>query len=152
MYNTIIANQSGDVSMGLMWNKELETGNAVIDSQHKQLVDKFNVLMDACAYGHGAEEVESALKFLAEYTVRHFTDEEELQLQYGYPNYENHKKLHEQFKVTVGNLSDMLDRDGITPRLILKLNSDIGNWLRTHIMCEDLDIANFIRSKDSSNC
>ena len=33
--------------------QELLTGNALIDTEHKQLFDAINALMDACARGPG---------------------------------------------------------------------------------------------------
>lgn len=32
------------------WAKDLETGNAVIDSQHKQWLDALNRMLDACTH------------------------------------------------------------------------------------------------------
>ncbi len=38
------------------------------------------------------------MQFLYNYTAKHFSDEEKLQLKYRYPDYTNHKRYHEEFK------------------------------------------------------
>jgi hemerythrin len=58
------------------------------------------------------------MKFLIEYTNIHFTDEEKLQTQFGYPDYNNHKKLHIEFKGMAINLSHTLEKEGVTDELI----------------------------------
>ena len=35
--------------MAYVWSKDLETGNAMIDSQHKELIEAINALLAACA-------------------------------------------------------------------------------------------------------
>lgn len=44
--------------------KDLETGNAIIDSEHRQLFNAINQLMDACSSGQGRAKIESTLRFL----------------------------------------------------------------------------------------
>lgn len=43
---------------------DLTTGNALIDSQHRLLLDTVNTLMDACSSGKGREQIQSTLTFL----------------------------------------------------------------------------------------
>lgn len=133
--------------MPVMWSEELETGNERIDFQHKQLIEIYGVLLDVFSKGEGHITLVSALKFLNDYTVKHFFDEEELQLQYNYPDYEKHKKLHASFKLTVAGLSTQLSENGISEELVASLNSKIGAWLMNHIMREDIKIAQFINQK-----
>lgn len=71
--------------MAYVWSKDLETGNAMIDSQHKELIEAINALLAACATGKGRAEVAKTTKFLYDYTSKHFGDEEALQLRYKYP-------------------------------------------------------------------
>ena len=43
--------------MAYVWSKDLETGNAMIDSQHKELIEAINALLAACATGKGRAEI-----------------------------------------------------------------------------------------------
>ena len=58
--------------------QELLTGNALIDTEHKQLFDAINALMDACAQGAGRARIEQTVNFLNSYVNKHFSDEERL--------------------------------------------------------------------------
>ncbi|HAX52045.1 MAG TPA: cation-binding protein, partial [Lachnospiraceae bacterium] len=75
--------------------KDLETGNALIDSEHRELFRMVNNLQDACAKGQGRSQVETAAKFLVDYVKKHFRDEQNLQTSVNYPGYPAHKKFHE---------------------------------------------------------
>ena len=44
--------------------KDLETGNAIIDGEHRELFRAVNALIDACGKGQGRSAMEPALKFL----------------------------------------------------------------------------------------
>ena len=59
---------------------DLVTGNTLIDSEHRQLFAAVNDLMDACSQGHGRDKIQSTVQFLSDYVVKHFGDEENLQI------------------------------------------------------------------------
>ena len=50
---------------------DLETGNALIDSEHKQLFSAINNLMDACSQGQGRTVLDSTIKFLNDLSLIH---------------------------------------------------------------------------------
>ncbi len=133
--------------MAYMWTKDLETGNAMIDTQHKELIRAINDLLQACSAGKGRAEIEKTTKFLFDYTNKHFGDEERLQMQYGCPDMVNHKRYHEEFKRTVRDLTDHLNKEGPTVALVGKVNNSIAGWLINHIKVQDVKVAAHIRSK-----
>ncbi len=125
---------------------DLLTGNNTIDTQHKELIKALNDLMSACAKGHGRDELAKSIQFLGKYTEFHFSQEEKLQLQSGYPDYQNHKRLHEGFKEKVKVLGDRLQTEGATIVLVGELNMALGQWLLQHIKREDKKVAEHIRA------
>jgi hemerythrin len=127
--------------MAFMWNTALETGHSVIDSQHKELVKAVNSLLTACKEGQASDKVEATLNFLVSYTKRHFSEEEKLQKESNYPNFVNHRKLHEDFVQVVADLAAELKRAGPTPIIVNKIIRNIGDWLVNHIQREDAQIA-----------
>ncbi|MEY8358086.1 hemerythrin family protein [Anaerotruncus colihominis] len=133
--------------MAYIWSKDLETGNAMIDSQHKELIEAINALLAACGTGKGRAEVAKTTKFLYDYTSKHFGDEEALQLRYKYPDYANHKQYHEGFKRVVRELAEQLNKEGPTIVLVGKVNNSIAGWLISHIKCEDVKVAAHIRAQ-----
>ena len=68
--------------MAYVFTPDLETKNALIDSEHKQLIKAINDLLEACSKGQGRAQVAQTAKFVYDYTSKHFADEERLQLQY----------------------------------------------------------------------
>lgn len=128
------------------FDKSLETGNAAIDAQHKELINAVNNLLEACAKGKGRSEIETTVKFLADYTIKHFSDEEKLQKQHNYPGYEAHKKLHDAFKAEVSAIIDDYSKDGATVGLTFKINTKVAAWLINHIKGEDKKVAAFIKN------
>jgi hemerythrin len=132
--------------MQYLWVSSLETGIAEIDSQHKELFTAINNLLKNFDEKKTDEELKKSLDFLNNYTVKHFSYEEQIQKKYNYPDYENHKKLHEDFKKTARELSDELAAKGPSASLVNQVNMKIGNWLVKHIQGQDTKIAAHIKA------
>lgn len=127
--------------MAYTFTKDLETGNQLIDSEHRQLIEAINNLLAACGAGKGRAELSNTLKFFQDYTAKHFSDEEKLQLQSHYPDYVNHRRYHEDFKKVVAGICAKLDKEGPTVALVGEVNSTIAGWLINHIKKEDVKVA-----------
>jgi hemerythrin len=130
------------------WRDEWATGNMKNDSEHKKLFKAIDELLAACASGKGKEQVEKTMEFLKEYTAKHFAHEEQLQQTSKYPDYINHKKIHDGFQKYVAELQTRLDKEGPTIAVVGAVNMNIGDWLVKHITREDVKIAKHI--KDSA--
>ena len=74
--------------------KDLETGNAIIDREHRELFQAVNQLLDSCGKGQGRASMEPAIQFLIGYVNQHFSHEEQLQQESGYPGMPAHKAFH----------------------------------------------------------
>ena len=133
--------------MAYDWDPSLETGHHKIDNQHKQLVSALNNLIEASRQGKGKEEIFKVMDFLTGYAVMHFATEEKLQVQYNYPDYLVHKRYHDEFKVTVGDLTARLVAEGPTEEMVALVTNTIGNWMLNHIKGDDFRMAAFIKSK-----
>lgn len=133
--------------MAYSWDKSLETGNLTIDTQHKSLINAINNLLEACSQGKGRVEVSKTLDFLQNYVIKHFADEEKLQLQSSYPDYKAHKNKHEDFKKVVNDIVEEFKKSGATIQLVAKVNTSVGGWLINHIKSEDKKVAAHILNK-----
>jgi hemerythrin len=130
------------------WDSSLETGHDLIDNQHKQLVVMVNSLLDACRSGKGRQEITKTMDFLTGYTIKHFMDEEKIQIKYNYPDYLGHKRYHDEFKVVVADLSRRLIRKGPTDELVNEVSFRIGDWLLNHTKGDDFRMAAYIKARD----
>lgn len=126
--------------------KELETGSLIIDSEHRQLLDAVNRLLDAVGQGQGSAQMNETVKFLADYVNRHFAHEEQLQQQNGYPGYSAHKAFHDKYKQTLISIMTGRTGTGLSIAELAKFNEQIG-ILITHIKTEDKKLAAFLGSK-----
>ncbi|MHC6204675.1 bacteriohemerythrin [Breznakiellaceae bacterium SP9] len=132
--------------MAYQWDSSLETGYEQIDKQHKQLVQAVNNLMEASRSEKGDQAVMQTLDFLTGYTIKHFADEEKLQMKFNYPDYLNHKHIHDDFKLTVKVLTSRIIKEGPTPSLINEVSASVGSWLLNHIKGDDFRMAAFVKA------
>lgn len=123
----------------------LITGNKMIDAQHKELIDKINQLLQAIETNQDKMLAVKTLNFLNDYVYYHFSEEEKLQEQVGYPGLEEHKKQHEILKNTVADLTNMLEEEeGPSNAFVEQLNKKVIEWFYRHIEGFDRSVAEFI--------
>jgi len=133
------------LDVGVAWDDSLITGNALVDMQHQRIFEKVSTLVRSCEDGADIAKLGDTLMFLLNHTTRHFADEEALQTECGYPDYRNHKKMHDDFKVTVKELLQRFEASGSSVDLSHDVNKTIVQWLVTHIQHEDKKISEHIK-------
>jgi len=79
----------------LEWRSEWESGNKLVDDQHRELLHLSDRLLDVSLSGTGRESVMPALNALLAHVTHHFKDEEQLQRDVGYPEYAEHAQIHQ---------------------------------------------------------
>ena len=136
------------VNMQIAWNDSYLLGHEQVDMQHKEIFEIVNALNDACMNGNGKEVLQDTLRFLETYTIQHFYYEEELQLRYHYPGYDKHKKLHDDFSKTVGELKGRFSENTSSVELSNEVYEILVSWLINHIQQEDKKIANHIANSN----
>ena len=129
------------------WNEIYELGIPEIDLQHKKLISISNELYDIATKGDVNLKITMSkiLKNLTDYTVYHFTSEEEFMKKYGYQGAPMHKIAHDNFvaEVTqqIKNLSEGSQED------VLIFYDYIANWILAHIAKADKIWATFVKEK-----
>ena len=132
--------------MAYQFTKDLETGNSVIDSEHRQLINAVNSLLAACSKGQGRNQLLNTANFLLDYTKKHFADEEAIQLKSHYPDYARHKKIHDDFKKTAADFVKKIETEGPTVANVGQINSILAGWLLNHIKGEDKKLAVYLKN------
>ena len=123
------------------WDDTLSVGIEEIDEQHKVLVDLVNKMHEAIHQRHGSDVVISILSDLAEYTRIHFAVEESLMRILNYPDYDNHKQVHEELLHTVADLQEKVASG--KKSIGFELMHFLKTWLVKHIMEEDMQYSGF---------
>jgi hemerythrin len=132
--------------VGIEWRESLAIGIEEIDSQHKQLLSRFDQLLRACESGQGIDELQCLLTFLDEYVILHFGDEERIQRQHLYPGYAAHKQEHESFIARLQTLKDEICTEGIALHHVVETNSMLLKWLIHHISTVDVQLGKFLKN------
>lgn len=132
--------------MSIVFDKNLETGNETIDTQHKELIARVNKLTENCAVGKEKNVAVQTLDFLLDYTEFHFRDEEKLQEEKSYPLMAAHKDQHGRFVKAVGELREMLEEEeGPTEAFVEAVKKNIVDWLVNHILVWDKQLALYVK-------
>ena len=126
--------------------KELETGNSIIDREHRELFQAVNNLMEECQKGKGRAALEPTARFLLNYVDKHFAHEEELQKQHHYPAMTSHHLFHENYKRKLREIAGRVPDAGPTVADLSALNAHIG-ILVSHIRTEDKKLGAFLNGK-----
>ena len=132
--------------MAVEWNSYLSVGVERIDDQHKEIFRQVNGFIEAINQGNGTAQVLEVLQFLANYTVTHFHDEEEIMDKTGYPHQQSHKQEHEKFCQDVLALTNQITIKGVNKVSVLQTSHTMLNWLIQHVMNTDKALADHMRS------
>lgn len=124
---------------------DLLTGNALIDSEHRQLFDAINKLMESCEKGQGRASMGPLLDFLLKYVDKHFGDEERLQVNSKYPGYTAHRTFHQNYKLKLRTAAMQIQTAGPTIAALGELNKTIA-ILIGHIRLEDKKVAAHVKN------
>jgi len=127
------------------WTDDLTVGHHGIDDQHKRIIDLINRYHDTLQAGGARSALSADFKAIADYSVRHFRDEEAEMARCGYPNLERHKLIHKQLLDRVGVLTKELAAGvaGIETQIQFFLKS----WLTAHIKGIDQQYSPYLGGK-----
>lgn len=131
--------------MTIEFDDTLITKNEMIDSQHRELIARIKKFVDSCENRDSKITAINMLDYLTDYTEFHFSAEEKLQAEVGYPGLEDHKKKHEEFKATLRSLDAFLDEsEGPTEDFVAQVKKNVVDWLFNHIKTFDRSVAEYI--------
>lgn len=127
---------------GVAWDDRYRVGVAVIDSAHQKLF----ALVRRLVLLSGDEQrsqwaCEESVKYLKNYTLKHFAEEEAYMRQCGYDGYEKHKKIHDDMReVQLPAYEKELGETGYSAEAVQHFVGFCIGWLTGHIMMEDRNI------------
>lgn len=128
------------------WSELYSVYHPELDKHHRKLFEYFMLLDQAIAKGSVSHQfLAEIVKGLSDYTDYHFTLEEELMRRYGYPYYDEHKQLHEQFVHDV----DVFRQECASgsDRLLQSIKNYLERWLVEHILTADKKYASYFKKR-----
>jgi hemerythrin len=119
------------------WSDDFLVGNRLIDEQHQELVRMTNEFYAGCQMGGVMAKVYfmKTIQGAVRYVKIHFSTEEEIMQKAAYPDYESHKKQHENFVAHVlQEVKVFENEDNPDPAGFVKYLMD---WVLQHIAASD---------------
>jgi hemerythrin len=134
----------------MQWSESLSVGNAVIDNQHKELFDRINDLVAAIKQKTCKYKIGDVIKFLDDYIIFHFGEEEKIMRKYKYPGYPEHKAEHRIFLENFQKLKVELPKlEGGKKTgsydLSVETNQVVVDWILSHIINVDKKLGEFLK-------
>lgn len=125
----------------MLWKERFSLGIEVIDEQHRHLVElvgKTKMLLQESEEGHDCyDEIIDVLRELANYTIVHFTFEEEHMERLGVEDLIAHKMEHKIFVKKVSHFMSN-DLEGNQSERLEEMTIFLLEWLVKHILETDV--------------
>ena len=131
--------------MPVEWSGKYVIGIDIFDDQHKKLFDLINNLEKSVREGNSRAVIGNTLSELVQYTVTHFSHEERVLLEYGYPDYEYHLQEHNDLLGQVREFKNNIDAGKSV--MTMELMGFMVNWLTNHINQTDRKYVHFLKSR-----
>lgn len=125
------------------WSQDYAVGIRLIDNDHRGLFETINALHEAVQQESGEAEIGNTLNALIRYVQEHFTREEHLMEEYGYPDFDNHKKTHRTFTRQVFAMQKVFEADNELVDLV-KMVEFLRGWLIRHILQSDMEYVPYL--------
>lgn len=130
------------------WNTNYSVEHTAMDSQHQRLFDLINKLHEAMGQGKGRETLPEIFESMLQYTKVHFTAEEALLKKHNYPNFEAHKKLHDDLIAKLTQLQKQFLSGDFS--VSMQTRDFLQGWLVEHIKGNDLKYGAYLKERGLS--
>ncbi|MEW6711803.1 MAG: hemerythrin family protein [Candidatus Riflebacteria bacterium] len=130
----------------MLWDNAFEIGCPRVDDQHRELIEMVAQLSSINSADISNKKLADVLRFLVGYTRYHFSAEEQFMFNIGYPQLEEHRKIHDQLIQDVTGILVRL-RSGEKPD-IEQLVTFLKEWVARHILDEDHKIGVFLKNRN----
>ncbi len=131
-----------DSSLLIPWSDRLTLGIIEIDRQHKKLVDLINNLHVAMVEKKSSSMIIKTLDELVDYTKTHFSFEEKMMRDAGYPGSDHHKELHDKLTKKVISFQEQV-KSGHTV-ISNEIMIFLRDWLTEHIQQNDRQYVSYM--------
>ncbi len=128
------------------WTQDLTVDEGKIDEQHRELFKRITKLVSAIKSKTCKYEIGPTTVFLEVYIIEHFRDEELMMSKAGYPDFEEHKAIHENFISDFAKLRMNLESESSTYTKSVYTNQIVVDWILAHIQEMDKSFGKFLSS------
>ena len=131
--------------MSLQWDESLLVGIEEIDDPHRVIFEQFFKLTEAVQQGKSNEIIEKLANYLLEYAHLHFSAEEKIMVEYKYPNIDEQRHEHEEFKRNANKLKKRLLQEGAKREIAIEAIGKLLRWIIRHIGHLDKEMVAYVK-------
>jgi len=118
-----------------VWTNDYSVKNEILDNEHKKLFDIINKLYAAFMKKETKDKMDEILNELHEYTIYHFTHEEQILKDKGAPLHVDHLSMHKHF---IKQIADFKDKAAKGQNIVqYEMMTFLQKWLIDHIKGTD---------------
>ena len=128
--------------MFIQWSDELAIGNVLIDTQHRMLMMLCRKLDIAIKMQQSEQTIQRIMLEVKKFAEFHFVSEQNLMHEIGYPDVQDHSKLHLALLVELQVEFSKIRHHTEFPEDLLYY---LHQWISDHIKGEDAKIAEYLR-------
>jgi hemerythrin-like metal-binding protein len=119
--------------MPISWESSMETGAPLLDAQRRALVERANKLLSVIEAGGDKSLVEHAMRDFGDYSVRHFSTEEDCRLRGMCPALQWNGAARSELIKIVADFRESYERRGSTPEVAADLSCELSGWVARYI-------------------
>ncbi len=123
------------VASFIAWTEAMSVGHERFDGHHRVIIDGLNRVHPLLGTTGREAEVHAVIETLEDFVLVHFSEEERLLREIGYPDWRPHKAMHDAMYELVFKMKADIEH-GRTPDAQL-LFAILNDWLVGHILGED---------------
>lgn len=122
----------------IQWTPSFSVGNAVLDADHRKLIDILNQIYDAWMGQSSTVELGLLFDQLMDYTDGHFSREESKLSSRDYADLTRHHAAHERLRELVHAFRSRHLAGQQADKLTEEMAKFLKSWLMDHILEEDM--------------
>ena len=116
-----------------------------MDKQHMRLVELLNSVYELLKEGKKEEALELFKREILSYTEYHLSEEEKFMEKIGYPELDDHRKVHDMFRREICNLAPYIGKGD--PKAFREALAHAWGWIYTHIAKTDKKYGIYAKEK-----
>ncbi len=128
------------------WQDRFFIGVAQIDEHHLHLVELLNKTHRDFLRQAPPDILAELFEELIDYATYHFSAEEKIMLESGFPDIDRHKQKHAKFSAEVVEMhANYLKKQ---KPFFLEILAFLQNWLESHILQSDCELGRFLAKRN----
>lgn len=131
----------------IKWRESFNTGVDQFDEEHKKIVDLIQRLFDALKTGQ-KDDCATIIDELTSYTEYHFSNEEKVMTEVGYPGLEEHCQEHRDLIAQAASFQEL--GESMSREQLGEFYQFLRDWLVNHIIGCDKKYGEYIQEKSNN--